>query len=177
MSEIYKRSLGMTYDRRALDIELGGGTSGYDPQPIETVGDDLRIDTPATQLDALRNERMQWNMVEAVSGGLSDDELAERTLLDAEIVLREYEEKMAEVVTIHPKYTWHVGQILIDRLDAMKAQGHPVDAEMYIEAQDLADEIVAANPDKDAGELTEVVETMVAMVQAEARHRQLTMAA
>lgn len=177
MSEVYKRSLGMTYNPRALEVELGGGTSGYDLQPVEVIEDDLRIETPTSQLDTLRNERMQWNMVEAVNGGLSEDELAERTLLEAEIVLREYEEKMAEIVTVHPKYTWHVGQIIIDRLDVMKAQGHPVDAEMYIEAQELADEIVASNPDKNAEELGQIVEIMVGMIQAEYQVRKYALVA
>lgn len=169
--------MGMTYNDRALARELGDGTSGYDIQPEEVDQENLELSMPATVLDDLRNERMQWNMIEAVNGGLTESELAERTLLEAEIVLHEYEQKMAEVIEVHPKYTWHVGQILVDRLDALKAQGHPVDAEMYIEAHDLAEEIVAANPDKNAEELSQIVVTMVGMVQAEYAVRQYTLAA
>ncbi len=177
MSEIHNRTMGFAYDEDRLQRELGGGTSGYDVQPDELLGNDLSIGAPATQLDNLKNERMQWNMIEALNGGLSDFELAERTLLEAEIIMHEYEEKMSEVAIEHPIYTWHVGKILSDRLDTKKAQGHPVDAEMYLEAQELAEEIVAANPDKNPEELSQIVTTMVNMIQAECRVRLYTLAA
>ena len=156
MSEIYKRSLGQTYDPDALRRELDNGTAGYDTSVI---------DTPTRPLDTA-----------AVSEYRVREELADiESEFFMELCLAE--DAMAEVAIEHPQYTWHVGQILSERLDVMKQQGHPVDAEMYIEAQQLADEIVAANPDKDADELSQVVTAMVEMIQAEHRMHQLTLAA
>lgn len=180
MSEIYKRSMGLTYDPDALRHELNNGTAGYDTGYEETITSDdygLSIPAPSTLIDSLRNERMQWNMIEATNGGLTAEERDEVVLLETEIIYREYEQKMSEIVIEHPKYTWHVGQILVERLDEMKEHGHPVDAEMYIEAQHLAEEIVAANPDKDAEELSQIVTTMVGMIQAEYRVRHYALAA
>ncbi|MES2876291.1 MAG: hypothetical protein V4678_02350 [Patescibacteria group bacterium] len=180
MSEIYNRSMGLTFNPDALAHELGNGTAGYDTtleEPVYLGASDLMLPAADTYIDELYNERMQWNMVEATNGELSSDERADVVLLETEIVFREYEQRMAEVAVEHPKYTWHVGQILSKRLDEMKQQGHPVDAEMYVEAQDLASEIVAANPEKDAEELSQVVTTMVEMIQAEYRMRQLVLAA
>jgi hypothetical protein len=154
MSAIYKRSMGMTYNDRELAKELGGGVSGYATD--ETV--------PTTPY-ALPVE-LDWETFDAQVEALL-----------AEEAMRAAEERMEEVAIEHPKYTRHVGTILSDWLERMSREGKPVDAEMFVEAPDLAQEIVAANPDKNADELREVVEAMLDMIQAEHRLRQYTLAA
>lgn len=152
MSAIYKRSLGMTYNERALELEIGGGVSGYSTEePVQEIRP-LDLD----KIDAYRTR----------------EELA-----DIEIDFMLAEEHMQALAVEHPKYVWHVGRILSQRLDQLADEGKSVDAEMYPEAQALAEEIIAANPDKNAAELAEVVEAMVDMIQAEARLRHYTLAA
>lgn len=152
MSEIYKRSLGFTYDEATLRRELDAGTAGYDTTSASVLTKPLDV--------AEMNEY-----------------LVREALADIETEFFLAEEAMREVAIEHPKYTWHVGQILSERLDEMKEQGHPVDAEMYIESQQLADEIVAANPDKNAEELSQIVTTMVELIQAEYKVRHYALAA
>ncbi len=152
MSEIYNRSMGFTYNERALANELASGTSGYD-----TISDSSDL-TPIS-----RSTVAEYRMSE---------ELAD---IGVEFMLAE--QQMAEVAVEHPKYTWHVGRILTERLEIMEKQGHPVDAEMYLEATQLAEEIVAANPEKDAEELTEVVSAMVGMIQAQQKMQKYELAA
>lgn len=154
MSEIYKRSLGMTYDERELEKELGGGVSGY------TI-DETELRTPY-----IEPVEIEWQAF---------DTQVEALL--AEEAMRSAEERMEEIAVEHPKYTWHVGRALSDRLEQLSRDGAPVDTEMFAEASDLAQEIVAANPDKDADELREVVEAMLEMIQAEYKVRRYTLAA
>lgn len=152
MSEIYKRSMGLTYNPDALRHELDNGTAGYDTSSVDTI---------ARPLDTAHID--EYRMLESFA--------------DIETEFFIAEEAMRDVAIEHPKYTWHVGQILSERLDEMKEHGHPVDAEMYIEAQQLAEEIVTANPDKNAEELSQIVTTMVGMIQAEYRVRHYALAA
>lgn len=178
MSEIYKRSLGYTYNQDALRREVDAGMAGYDVTPPEIIADDLSVEVrELSRLEQLQAELMEWHMYEAVNGGLDEYDRTQVVMIETEIVFREYEEKMSELAIEHPRYSGHVGKILTDRLDALAAFGHPVDPEMYIEAEQLAEEIVAANPDKNAEELIEIVETMVGMIQAEARLRLYELAA
>ena len=178
MSEIYKRSLGMTFNPRALELELANGTAGYEVVTDEIITDDLSIDVrELSRVEQLRSELMEWHMYEVANGGLDEADRAEVVLIETEIVFREYEEKMTELAIEHPRYSGHVGKILTDRLDALAAFGHQVDPEMYVEAQELAEEIVAANPEKNAQELSQIVETMVGMIQAEYKMRQHSLVA
>ena len=154
MSEIYKRSMGMTYDERELEKELGGGVSGYS------------VEQPEPQFHPLSGFEIDWESADAELNAL----LAKEAMLAAE-------ERMEEIAIEHPKYTWHVGQLLAARLDQMAHDGQPVDEEMFSEATDLAQEIVMANPDKNAEELRDVVEAMIEMIQAERRMRRYALAA
>jgi hypothetical protein len=178
MSEIYKRSLGYTYNEDALRREVDAGMAGYDVTAPEIITDDLTVEVrELSRVEQLQAELMEWHMYEAVNGGLDEDDRIQVVMIETEIVFREYEERMSELAVEHPRYSGHVGKILTDRLDALAAFGHPVDPEMYVEAQELAEEIVAANPDKDAEELSRIVETMVGMIQAEYRLRQYSLVA
>ena len=154
MSEIYRRSMGMTYDERRLELEIGSGVTGYSverPEPTYRESSGVEID---------------WESADAELNAL----LAKEAMLAAE-------ERMEEIAIEHPKYTWHVGQLLAARLDQMALDGRPVDEGMFLEAADLAQEIVLANPDKNAEELRDVVEAMIVMIQAESRMRRYTLAA
>ena len=154
MSELYKRSLGMTYNERALEVELGGGVSGY-------TNDEAELTTPYNE-----PVEVNWQTFDAQVEALL-----------AEEAMRAAEERMEEIAIEHPKYTWHVGKILSDRLEQLSRDGQPVDAEMFVEASDLVQEIIDANPDKNADELHEVIDAMLEMIQAEARVRHYTLAA
>lgn len=146
--------MGMTYDERRLELEIGSGVTGYSverPEPTYRESSGVEID---------------WESADAELNAL----LAKEAMLAAE-------ERMEEIAIEHPKYTWHVGQLLAARLDQMALDGRPVDEGMFLEAADLAQEIVLANPDKNAEELRDVVEAMIVMIQAESRMRRYTLAA
>lgn len=156
------------------DVEAGN-VIGYDPD--FSSGPDFHH-TPYMELEAKESDNLQQelNIYQAKQADgieLSEYELECAVLLEAEIAVAKCEESMAEIAEEHPKYAWHVGQLLVDRLDAKKREGLPVDNEMYIEARALAREIVLANPDKNADELTEVVDAMVELVNAEQRLREI----
>jgi hypothetical protein len=136
--ELYKRSIGQMYDERALALEISGGVVGYDTE-------DLYSQASAS----LPEFSVDWSIEEAHVSQL----IAEELLFDLE---RE-----------HPKDTVYVANALASRLDQLKAEGHPVDAIMYVEADELAEKLVEANPEKDAGELIAVVEALVQVARVE----------
>lgn len=179
MSELYKRSLGYPFDEDALRREIMNGVSGYTTtieEPVDEGMSDLQVEVDETsRLDVLRSELIYWAAHEQQHGGLEPHEREEVVLLSAEIVVEECTLAMAELSVEHPKYSAHVAKLLIARLDAMAAFGDPVDPEMYVDAHSLAEEIVTANPEMNAEELTVIVETMVAMIQADYRRRQLVL--
>lgn len=186
MSELYKRSLGYPFDEDALMREVENGVAGYTPTIEETAFSQQESDLdfssitigvhPSFRQEWLEAEIEEWRMHEQLQGALSSSESSELSVLEAELIVERYSQKLAALAMEHPKYTAHVANLLIARLDALAADGHPVDAEMYVDAHALAEEIVTANPDKDAVELTLIIETMVGMVQAQYTHKQLTLA-
>lgn len=183
MSELYKRSLGYPFDEDALRREIENGnavryTATIEEPAFEGVSDlQFGIDDAVeqTRLEQLESEIIAWQAHEQLHSGLEPHERDEMVLLKAELVVEQYSIAISELAVAHPKYTAHVAKMLIARLDAMAAFGDPVDPEMYVDAHSLAEEIVAANPDKNAEELTVIVETMVAMIQADYRRRQLVL--
>ena len=180
MSELYKRGLGYPFDEDLLRREIANGLGGHgnevaaDMTPAFEGISDLQCETvESSRITELEAELVYWAAHEAQHGKLEPHEREEVVLLHAELTLEEYSAAMAELAIEHPRYTAHVANLLIARLDELAAAGHPVDAEMYVDAHDLAEEIVGANPDKNAEELTEIIQTMVAMIQADCRRRQL----
>ena len=181
-SEIYRRSLGYTVNEDALrrEVENGVGTGVVElTLDSEQPGADLVIHDriqPTTKVEMLEREIEEWEVFEALNGDLNDYARGEVVQLHAELVV-EREAELMELSKEHPIYTGLVAGILKQKLDELHHEGHPVDAEMYVEATELAEAIVAANPVKEPQELVAVAETMVAMVQAEYQLRQLTLAA
>jgi hypothetical protein len=145
MSELlYKRSLqgGDALDADAVKRELeANGTSGYD-------NNTSYYEAPPLDLKALGE---YW-----VLDSLSD--------LEIEFMLAE--EHMTSVAELHPIDSWRIGQVLKERLDELQHQGHPVDAEMYVEADDLAVAFVESHPDKDIEEIIEIAQAMIDMNRA-----------
>lgn len=153
MSEIYKRSMGFTYDERALAIELGSGTAGYDTtDATEIVSDELSL----------------W-------GGSSDNECAfvlAAVEADVDQAEQEYEhakaqfesaladESIADGVAI---IAGTLTQDLYRRLSA----GQPIDEVFFEEAHDMAQAIVVANPEFDATRLTQAAHALVRLQYAE----------
>lgn len=155
------------------DPDFDPSKNGFDSKN----GNDLQLSPAEDRLNALHRELQAMRALEA-DGGLSEEELEVAVLLETEVIVEEYAQQMIELAEEHPVYTWHVGVLLAERLDELKSEGYPVDAEMYLEAEALADEIVKANPDKNANELKEIVETMVELNKAQAqRRRALTLVA
>lgn len=158
---LYRRSLGYPVDEDAVQREAQNGFGPSAPELAE------RPDLSGSELLIMNGSHM------AHERSIVDVERdvmrlrVEETILDLELEFHMLEEQMAELAEIHPKYTWRVGQVLSERLDQLKDKGHPVDAEMYVEADLLAEEIVNNNPDMNEQELLEVVATMVAMIKAE----------
>ncbi len=184
MSELYKRSLGYPFDERLARREVENGIGSCDPvdtTPAFEGPSDLMItaeDMPQlTKIAQLRQEIADWYLHAELSGGLNDYESSELIVLEAELVVEECSEAMSALASTHPRYTALVAKQLTARLDAMAAFGEPVDPEMYVDAHAMADEIVSANPDKNADELTTIVETMMALIQAEYQRRQLALVA
>lgn len=169
-------------DEHRRDLDEGNVLThdpNFDPAANGLGGgeDDLELPVAVEKLDKLRQRRQEWIAFEAENGVLTPDELEEVVSLEAEIIVEERAKQMIKLAEEHPKYTWHVGELLTERLDELKAEGHPVDAVMYLEAEELAEEIVSANPDKNADELTEIVVAMVKLNQAQARVKHLALAA
>lgn len=156
------------------DVEAGNIISydpGFDGGPDFHHSPYMKLE--AKESDNLQQELDVYLAKQADGIELSEYELECAALLEAEIAVAKCEESMAEIAEEHPKYVWHVGQLLVDWLNAKKREGLPVDDEMYIEAHALAKEIVQANPDKNADELTEVVNAMVELINAEQQLREV----
>ncbi len=156
MSEIdntYKRSMGMTYDERALEVELSGGASGYDIIPEEIVYDDLSINVTGTG----DGERVYLLA------------LVEQEVDRAELEL-EYAKERFEAVVADEAVAANVDMIaayISADYDQRRSQGQPVGQEFYQEARDIAEALTTTNPEFDAAELSRAAEVLVQLQFAE----------
>lgn len=96
-------------------------------------------------------------------------EIAARLVDEAEMVFEAVKAEFLRLSEQHPIYTTMMAEVLHAHLDKQKAGGLPVDEEMYVEASQLVNEIIDANPRFDAGTLLEIAHTITQLDHAERR--------
>ena len=163
--ELYRQSMGLTFDpdRRLAEVQAGYSGSG-DPLSDEESsfskdGSDLMVVVDDPNIVRLYE----------IDAQLLDEELApqDRTLLEAERIVRSKQAELDELTAEHPRYANALQAWLFKELDAMKHQDMPVDDEMYAEAEILGEFITEANAEHEDEALIAIAEHMKAIIEAQ----------
>lgn len=160
---IYRRELGLTYDedalRRAVDSGLGGRTNLEQIDQYANDGADLYIEQSNGSLNDYRLQDIEYDLA-------FETDPEQIVLLEAEKIVRT-EVRLAEESRLNPKYSRALRDWLMSELDRRLSQGEPVDAEMYVEAEILADFIAEAQADDEDADLIEIAENMKAVIESQ----------
>ncbi|HET7630322.1 MAG TPA: hypothetical protein VFK03_03020 [Candidatus Saccharimonadales bacterium] len=161
-------SLGRPVDDDRLHWEaaaqgFGGNSSEAMQEGFVEDGSDLYIE----QTNGSRNDQLLQDIEYALSIETDPESIV---VLQAEKIVRT-EIRLAEESQINPKYSRALREWLMSELDHRAAEGQPVDAEMYVEAEILADFIAEAQADEEDADLIQIAEHMKAIIDS---HKLLT---
>lgn len=164
----YRRELGLPYDEEKYLWEASNGVGSRSTTKEEAFeefgGSDLYMATSEAlsprdaELGDLRLEMY------AICMNPKLDEAEAAQLIDLQSRVVELEEKQLEAIVGSSEAVDLLKHKLFEELRFMASHGQPVDAEMYVEADVLANTIAAALPDKSAADLAEVFDTMQSLI-------------
>lgn len=160
---IYRRELGLTYDedarRRAVDNGLGGRSASEAGEIYSRDGADLYVEQSSGSLNDQRLQDIEY----ALAFETNPEQIV---VLEAEKIVRT-EVRLSEESQLNPKYSQALRDWLMSELDRRLSQGQPVDEDMYIEAEILADFIAEAQADNEDADLIEIAENMKAVIDSQ----------
>ncbi|HET8690341.1 MAG TPA: hypothetical protein VFL81_02800, partial [Candidatus Saccharimonadales bacterium] len=158
----YRRSLGLTYDESAYFRETANGLGGNSPEdaqePFTKDGSDLYLESVNGSL----NDQLLQDIEYALSFETDPEEIV---ILEAEKIVRT-EIRLAKESQVNPKYSHALREWLFNELDRRMASGEPVDDEMYVEAEILADFIAEAQADEEDADLIQIASDMKEIIDS-----------
>lgn len=170
--QLYKRSLGMSYDPELLRREVDNGVSGYTGDVDRSNGfelqpSDLYVETVPVSDNAYRLQEIEFELAGLLDQAeLNDEDIEQLLLLEAEKVVR-LEAEVEELLAEEPQRAQALKDLFMTRLMERAQAGQPIDAEMFAESGELADVIAEQYPDRDAAGLVEIAERMEALIIAQ----------
>lgn len=170
--ELYKRSMGMRYDPERARLEAANGTAGYTGEPdrgngFELDASDLYVQTSETSANASRLQEIELELALLFDiRELTTEEIERQLLLEAEKVVR-LENEVDELLAADPARAQKLKDLFMSQLIERAEAGEPVDAEMFVESDELASVITEQHPGLDADGLVRVAETMQALIRAQ----------
>lgn len=172
--QIYRRSMGLTYDSDLLAREVANGVGSSEPLEAEMTGfsmeDGSDLYEGEFEVSHAHDPRLRELQLEIGTYMMlpEHDELesAHLALLSAEQIVLIEEKRLDELSEEFPEAAELLQEKLFAKLHEMESAGKPVDDQMYVEAEILAEMIANANEALNTPEVLAIAEEMLALINA-----------
>lgn len=170
--ELYKRSLGMSYDFERAQREVANGVAGYTgdfdrSNGFEPIDADLHIEGVRGSENAFRIQEIEIELAELLDKRqVTVEDVEKQLLLEAEKVVR-LEAEVESLLQQDSIRAEALKDLFMTQLMSRAEAGQPIDAEMFAEFDELAVTIAEQNPELDADGLLRVADAMEALIVAQ----------
>ena len=160
--QLYRRSMGYSYDSRALEREIANGYAVRDAEPVPeeplSESDLLFVEVNGSDND-IRLQEIEFELAQTITP-------SERVILEAEKTVRREQRRLDELAEEHPLYAHALQDWLMSEMQRLFETDAVIDDEMVAEAEILDQIIAEVSAEHEEQPLIKLAEVMKNVIEA-----------